>query len=719
MHCRMVHLDFMSRTKKLPPNQTKRELQFETCEPRVMMTARSDAADFVSQYLAGSIATGRSTSPQFNFLPASLSNAHEQTGMDRVREDYRLNGAGQTVAIIDSGIAYDHLALGGGFGSNYRVVGGWDFTEGGYQGESNPYDDAPGGGHGTHVAGIVGSDDPDNLGVAPGVDLVAVRVFDDNNIGYFSWVEQALNWVYDHRNSFENPITTVNLSLGSAWNSANLPGWASLEDEFLMLKQVGIFISVAAGNDFELYGEPGLSYPAASPHVVPVMSTDSSGYLSYYSQRHDRAIAAPGQGIRSTVPDYYGDEDGQGDDYATFSGTSMAAPYIAGAAAIIRQALQQTGRVNIDQDMIYGIMRETADRIYDSITSAYYLRLNIKAAVDSVLGGDSEGNTRSEASYIGSFGLRKTVWGTTDYQNDRDFFSFKALRTGTVTLTVEGVEGAEFQLRRYYADGSSRYVNGNTISMTVKEGQTYSVCIRGIEGTGAYSAAFKLVPNFKDLGEVTETTIKNQRVNGEKWYCLTATEDGKVRTESWINRRTNDVRLELYDADMRKLATSDGRYKDNVYGDAACDDVFFVRLVGKNSEVKLRLTSIAVESEPMQAAHATQASIHSSATVAEQSTVKRNNYFIAPELLNTATWRHTANHSSTVSDRVETENFKDRSTQDFQLNDNSLIDRFADFAARTGIEHDIWSTALEDRQLLENEGLDAQWCDEALAELAA
>ena len=184
-----------------------------------------------------------------------LDSAHNLTGLYDVRADYGFDGGGQTVAIIDSGIAYDHFALGGGFGSNYRVVGGWDFTE---ENDADPYDDGPEGSHGTHVAGIVGSTgtDGNHVGVAPDVDLVGLRVFNDAGAGYFSWVESALQWVHTNRDSFENPITAVNLSLGTEWNSSSIPQWANLEDEFAQLKADGIFIAVSAGNSFTTYDTP-------------------------------------------------------------------------------------------------------------------------------------------------------------------------------------------------------------------------------------------------------------------------------------------------------------------------------------------------------------------------------------------------------------------------------------------------------------------------------
>ncbi len=306
-----------------------------------------------------------SVEEQLEQIEKSLSSAHQLTGLDQVRANYGFSGVGQTVAVIDSGIAYDHYALGGGMGSGYRVVGGWDFTEN----DADFYDDGTEGSHGTHVAGIVGASDGNRSGVATGVDLVGLRVFSDTGAGYFSWVESALKWVHTNRNSFENPITAINLSLGTNWNASSVPAWAMLEDEFAQLKADGIFIAVSAGNSYSSFNTPGLSYPAASQHVVPVMSSDDSGFLSYFSQRHQRAISAPGRFIYSTVPDYAGNHNGVTDDWANFSGTSMAAPYVAGSSVLIREAMEFVGMTNITQDTIYDHMIATADTFTDAASA--------------------------------------------------------------------------------------------------------------------------------------------------------------------------------------------------------------------------------------------------------------------------------------------------------------------------------------------------------------
>ena len=182
-------------SRKIRVNQN-RKLQFEQFEQRLVMSAQAVGSLLPELEIA---------SPAMTQQVVSLEDAG--TRASDLAAQYGFDGTGQTVAVIDSGIAFDHLALGGGFGEDYRVVGGYDFAEN----DDNPFDDGPAGFHGTHVAGIIGSSDSEYSGVAPGVDLVGLRVFDDAGRGELEWVEQALQWVHDNKDSFENPITTVNL----------------------------------------------------------------------------------------------------------------------------------------------------------------------------------------------------------------------------------------------------------------------------------------------------------------------------------------------------------------------------------------------------------------------------------------------------------------------------------------------------------------------------
>lgn len=421
------------------------------------------------------------------------SAAHQQTGWVDAQQRFGLTGTGQTVAVIDSGIAWDHVALGGGFGSGYRVVGGWDFAES----DSNPYDDRPAGYHGTHVAGIIGASDSTRSGVASGVDLVALRVFDDAGKGQLSWVENALQWVHQNKNKFEFPITTVNLSLGSTWNGSTIPAWASLEDELQALRNDGIVVVASAGNSFKQYNIPGLSYPASSSLVIPVSSVDSNDMLSDFSQRHDRAIAAPGRSILSTVPDHFLGTDGVINDWALSSGTSMAAPYVAGASVLVREAMQLAGWSSISPAGIYNWLMETSDSVFDSATNASYDRLNLGRAIANLIPADQAGDDWSSASAL-TLQNRMTTDGWINTVGERDMYRFTAQSSGTVTLNSEStrLQDSSWTL---WSNGQSSPLSGSPASssgtsFSVVAGQSYAIGISDSDQIGPYQLQWQFNP---------------------------------------------------------------------------------------------------------------------------------------------------------------------------------------------------------------------------------
>ena len=382
-----------SRSKDNNRNNANRIGRFEEFESRIVMSAQAVASVLPDADID-------STSDLDTVQPAAIvSSVNTQandisptTAAAQLAQQYGLDGTGQTIAVIDTGIAFDHVALGGGFGEGHRVVGGYDFAED----DANPYDDGPTGFHGTSVAGIIGSTDLQYMGLAPGADLVALRVFDDAGRNELEWVEQALQWVHDNQFNFENPITTVNLSLGTTPDESFQ---MILEDELAQLREDGIFISVAAGNHFDEAASSQLAYPASSSSVVPVSSHTSTGEFSDFSQRAPHVLTAPGQSIVSTVPEhlFFGTRT---DPFVGSSGTSFSAPYVAGASALLRQANEIAGVENIDQDLIYEQLRSTADQVFDAVTNATYAHVNLQAAIESILNPPQELST-AEQSPIG------------------------------------------------------------------------------------------------------------------------------------------------------------------------------------------------------------------------------------------------------------------------------------------------------------------------------
>jgi hypothetical protein len=519
-------------------------------------------------------------------LQPFLSDTQQLSGVQYVHNIYGFDGADQTVAIIDSGIAYDHLALGGGLGAEHRIVGGFDFAEN----DADPYDDGPAGFHGTHVAGILGSDNADHRGVAPGADLVALRVFDDQGMGYFEWVTDSLDWVHEHRDDFANPITTVNLSLGSTWNANDVPDWATLENKFAQLKADGIFLSVSAGNSFEEYATTGLSYPAASPFVVPVASVDDDGSFSSFSQRNDRVLAAPGRSITSTVPDHIFGSDGNPNDFGTSSGTSMAAPYVAGVSALVRQAMSFVGTTSITQDTIYDHLRSTSDVFYDAATNANYHRINVGSALDALMPDDDYGSSLATAHTLGTISRDFSLAGLIGTRTDQDYFRFTAGQTGEIRFSFDTTHDLELDVRAIEGNGA---FSNNDLTMSVVVGQTYTVSVGTTDGIGYYDVVGQVKSNTVDLGTVAFRELQADGLTGETWYQITAAHAGHFTTEALFAHAGGDVDLEIYNANQQLLASS-YQVNDNERIDlsVAKGTQLFVKLIGANSDVGLRFTNL-------------------------------------------------------------------------------------------------------------------------------
>ena len=254
------------------------------------------------------------------------------TGVNRVNAENKANkGAGVNVAVIDTGIDYTHPDLHG------RVVGGKNCSSG------SSYKD--GNGHGTHVAGTIAADDNaiGVVGVAPQASLWAVRVLNNAGSGTWSSVICGVDFVTSKAPANGGPITVANMSLGGGGASDNNCGNTNndpMHKAICRSRDAGVTYVVAAGNSGT---SASTSVPAAYDDAVITVSAlaDSDGQLygtgsttaygaddtfatfSNYGGGVD--LGAPGVSILSTW---------LGGGYATLSGTSMAAPHVAGSAAL-------------------------------------------------------------------------------------------------------------------------------------------------------------------------------------------------------------------------------------------------------------------------------------------------------------------------------------------------------------------------------------------------
>ncbi|MFD8050309.1 S8 family peptidase [Streptomyces chartreusis] len=207
-------------------------------------------------------------------------------------------GGGVTVYVIDTGIRVSHKDFGG------RASYGWDFV-------GNDRSAGDGNGHGTHVAGTIAGK---QYGVAKKAKVVAVRVLDDAGGGTTAQVIAGIDWVTRHARK----PAVANVSLGGNRN-------AQLDAAVRNSVAAGVTYTVAAGND----GLPaGLYSPAAVREAITVGATDRKDARAGFSNTGSVLdVFAPGVSITSAS---YTSDTGR----ATFSGTSMASPHVAGVAAL-------------------------------------------------------------------------------------------------------------------------------------------------------------------------------------------------------------------------------------------------------------------------------------------------------------------------------------------------------------------------------------------------
>jgi hypothetical protein len=232
-------------------------------------------------------------------------------------------GSGVTVAIIDTGINYMHDALGKGFGSGFKVKGGWDFVNN----DADPIDDN---GHGTHVSGIVAGQSDVITGVAPDASLIAYKVLGSTGSGSESNVIAAIERAADPNQdgNTADHVDVANLSLGGAGNPDD-PGSIAIDNA----TAAGITFAIAAGNSGS--GFHTISSPGTSRNAITVGASDLGDAITSFSSRGPNMkslaikpdVVAPGLSILSSY---------LGNTYATLSGTSMATPHVAGAAALLK-----------------------------------------------------------------------------------------------------------------------------------------------------------------------------------------------------------------------------------------------------------------------------------------------------------------------------------------------------------------------------------------------
>lgn len=211
-------------------------------------------------------------------------------------------GTGIKLAILDTGIDLDHPDLMNNIKGNINLI----------KPKKSGDDDN---GHGTHVAGIAAAMDNEIgvIGTGPEISLYAVKILDKKGSGWASDLIEALNWCV------ENRIQIINMSFGSTTDNP------SLYDAIIRVYEAGIIMVASAGNNSASGGT--IEYPAKYPEVIAVSAMDQfNHFASFSSFGPEIELIAPGVDILSTY---------NKDSFAYMEGTSMSAPFVTGAVALL------------------------------------------------------------------------------------------------------------------------------------------------------------------------------------------------------------------------------------------------------------------------------------------------------------------------------------------------------------------------------------------------
>jgi hypothetical protein len=254
---------------------------------------------------------------------------HEPVKVNEARRS-GYTGQGVKVAVVDTGISGSHPDL--------LVRDGISLVEG----VEALTDDN---GHGTHVAGVIAGLDNSIgiIGVAPDVELYSIKALDAGGVGNQTDVVAGIEW------AIENEMDIINLSITTSTDSI------ALKKIIEQANEKGIIVTAASGNDETGAGQPygtDISYPARYDEVIGVGAIDQEmKWASFSFKGPSLEFAAPGERIYST----YISKDGSEEGYAYMSGTSMAAPYVAGTLALYKEAYP-----DLSMDELRALVQEKA-----------------------------------------------------------------------------------------------------------------------------------------------------------------------------------------------------------------------------------------------------------------------------------------------------------------------------------------------------------------------
>ncbi len=254
-----------------------------------------------------------------------------------------VKGNGIIIAIFDTGCQTDHPDL------KERIIGGRNFTSD-YNNDPNNFSDNNF--HGTHIAGTVAAtlNGTGVVGMAPEAKLLIMKVLNQSGTGKYSDLIDAINYTINWRGPNNEKVRIITMSLGGTTYDPDL------HNTIKRAVKNNILVVCSAGNEGDGNLETDeILYPASLKEVIQVGAIDEKKQITNFSNSNKELdIYAPGVNILSTIPN---------NQYASLSGTSMAAPHVAGAAAVLIEEFEQKLRKTVTVPQIFTELLKRSNKI--------------------------------------------------------------------------------------------------------------------------------------------------------------------------------------------------------------------------------------------------------------------------------------------------------------------------------------------------------------------
>ena len=289
-----------------------------------------------------------------------------------------LTGNGETVCVIDTGINASHPALDNRVLAEKCFCDVTDYGSGGCcpdntNEDTSAKDDHS---HGTHVAGIVASNDTTYSGVVPTANIVAVKVTNSSGSALFSDIEQGVNFCRTNAETYN--ISVISMSLGGGRYSAICDSdYSSLTTEVDTATNNNITVIAATGNS---YSTTLISSPACIENIIAVSSSDANAVPSYADRNSLTDLIAPGGDTTNALLSTDYDGSGTRGKY----GTSMATPHVAGAIAILQQYKKTFEGRNLTVSEIKNTITGNGTTISDAGSGIDFIRLDVLLSLEQI-----------------------------------------------------------------------------------------------------------------------------------------------------------------------------------------------------------------------------------------------------------------------------------------------------------------------------------------------